>query len=275
MSAEATVWAWEEQKEIPPNEGILLLALADNATDDGLYIGGHEMLQEKMGVSYTTVSRLLGKLEERKLFVRRPQYSESGGREKDAIRLAMKPCDEGGLHRGSTRTRQEFGTEERKEDPPRGTRRRLSLPDIPLGIEIPDEIQKDAEQFLWAKRKVGGKVITPEEMLVAAAALAEFNRQAETHQGLASVLTSIIGRVRDRPSWDAEKHVRLVQSAFRIRWWERNGRRGGRLTPAVIYGNERCFENVALDAVDEAAGKGKKIEQRRGRFQRTRSVEED
>lgn len=276
MSAEATVWAWG-QYELTPAEKVTLLAIADQADMSGLYGGGWTKLEEMTGAAYTTVSRHVKKFEDADLCERREvdrtwyirlalREQEPSRDASDASRSASSP----------PRAQQDSETKQRKEAPPRGRRRRLSLPDIPLGIEIPDEIQKDAEQFLWAKRKVGGKIVTPEEMLIAAAAMSEFNRQADSHQGLASALTSIIGRVRDRPSWDAEKHVRLVQSAFRIRWWDRRPARGsGRLTPAVIYGNERCFENVALDAADEKAGKQQKIEQRRGRFRRTRSVEED
>lgn len=138
---------------------------------------------------------------------------------------------------------------------------------------------QDAQEFLAQKRKVGGKVVTPEEMLRAAAAMAEFNRQAGTDQGLASSLEQIVGRLRDRPSWDAEKVVRLVQSAFVVRWWERPGdpRRPPprRLTPAPIFGNARCFEMVVQDAADLAAGKTEVVEERRGRFDRAGAVTRD
>lgn len=268
MSAKATGWAWSVDG-LSPAEKITLLAIADQADADGTYASGMSLLSMMTGAAYTTVSRHLAKFEERGLLSRATRE----------IRLKMSRATRGSDSRHASEPRVRAsgsGEKERKEDHPRGrTVRDAILPKLPLGVDIPDDMFQDAVAFLKAKRKVGGKIITPEEMLIAAAAMAEFNRQAETHQGLASSLTPIIGRIRDRPSWDAEKHVRLVQSAFRIRWWERNGRRGGRLTPAVIYGNERCFENVAMDAADEKAGKPKEIEKRRGRFRRTRSVEED
>lgn len=89
--------------------------------------------------------------------------------------------------------------------------------------------------------------------MLAAASLAEFNRQAGTDFGLGANHGSIVMRIRERPSWDAPRHIRLVQSAFRFRWWERQGS-SRRPTPAVIWGNERCFEQVVQDAVEEARG---------------------
>jgi hypothetical protein len=119
---------------------------------------------------------------------------------------------------------------------------------------VADDISQDAVELLKAKTKVGGKMVTQQEMGVAAAALDEINSSADRSFSLGPHLTAIVGRVREHPSWDAAKHRRLVQSAFRFRWWERNGKQR-RLTPAVIYGNERVFENCVQDAHDEASGR--------------------
>lgn len=135
--------------------------------------------------------------------------------------------------------------------------------------DVPAEFVEDGVELLRRKTKVDGRIVTPPEMARAAAALAEFNRQADSGLGLGPNLRNVVMRIRERPSWDAAKHVRLVQSAFRIKWWERQGRRrGGRLTPAVIYGNERVFEAVSEDAKDEAKGNTAKVEERRGKFDR-------
>lgn len=127
----------------------------------------------------------------------------------------------------------------------------------------------DAEEFLRRKQKVGTHVVRPEEMSVAAVCMATFNQLAGTDQGLGPNLTRIVGRVREHPSWDHAKHVRLLHAAFEVRWWERNGqRRPGAVTPAVIYGSSECFVNVANDAADLAAGREREIEQRRGKYDR-------
>jgi len=135
------------------------------------------------------------------------------------------------------------------------------------------EIVLDGLDLLRQGKKVDGKLITPREMGIAATALAAFNRCYEykkpggekvvkgSDYGLGGNLTSIVMRIREHPSWDASKHVRLVESAWRIRWWERNPER--RPGPNVIYG-VNSFENVVQDAGEEAAGESpSKIRKRR------------
>lgn len=140
--------------------------------------------------------------------------------------------------------------------------------------DIPDALVEDAGALLRQKRRVDGKVVTEEEMAVAAHALDEFNAQSGSEFGLGAHLTALVMRIRERPSMDAEKHRRLVQSAWRLRWWERQGGKRRRPTPAVIYGHSGVFENVVQDAVDEAKGREPQVD-RRGRYERTRDVEAD
>jgi hypothetical protein len=134
--------------------------------------------------------------------------------------------------------------------------------------EVPDEVRADAGALLQQKRKVGGKLVTPREMACAAAALAAFNREFEWKDrkgaefGLGSALTSIVMRVRERSTWDPARHVRLVESAWRIRWWETTGS-SRRPQPNVIWG-ERAFEQVVQDAGEEAEGKTQKVRYGRG-----------
>lgn len=128
---------------------------------------------------------------------------------------------------------------------------------------VPPDLLRDVNDLLRQKRKVGSKQVSEQEMMIAARAVAEFNRQLGSDYGLGAHLTAIVGRIRDRPSWDAAKHERLVQSAFRVRWWEKSGS-GRRPTPNVIY-SERSFESVVQDAADEAAGRTAEIRKRRGR----------
>lgn len=125
-----------------------------------------------------------------------------------------------------------------------------------LGIE--GDIINDGVELLRVGKKVDGRLVTPIEMAIATAAIDTFNRHYQhkgregSDYGLGANLKSIVMRARERPSWDVAKHVRLVESAWRIRWWERNGndRRPG---PNVIYGG-KSFEQVVQDAADEAAG---------------------
>lgn len=122
-----------------------------------------------------------------------------------------------------------------------------------VGLDVPDAMVADASELLRRKTKVGTRIVTAEEIAVAMAALAEFNRQAGYDYGLAAQLTALVGRVRERPHYKPEDHVRLVQSAWRLKWWEKRGSMR-RPTPAVIYGNAAVFEQVVADATDEKAG---------------------
>lgn len=129
--------------------------------------------------------------------------------------------------------------------------------------EVIPEVLADGLEFLRTGEKVNRHMVTPYEMAVAAAVIHAFNRCFEwkrpdgelvkgSEYGLGANLTPIVMCVRKRPSWDAAKHVRLVESAWRIRWWE-NGDASRRPTPKVIYGGG-AFENVAQDAAEEAEG---------------------
>lgn len=122
----------------------------------------------------------------------------------------------------------------------------------------------DGLELLRQGKKVDSKLVTPVEMAIAASAIATFNRRFEWKRpdgeiakgadyGLGANLKSVVMRIRDRPSWDAAKHVRLVEAAWKVRWWEQDGRSKRRPTPNVIYGSG-AFENVVQDAQDLAAG---------------------
>lgn len=127
--------------------------------------------------------------------------------------------------------------------------------------DVPDEMVADGLEFLTRKRKVNSQIVTPAEMAIAAAALAAYNREFEwegrkgSEVGLGSALTPIVMRIREHPSWDAAKHVRLVESAWRFRWWEQGGRKR-RPTPNVIW-SEKSFPEVVQDAKEEHEGKKK------------------
>lgn len=134
-------------------------------------------------------------------------------------------------------------------------------PDEPLAVTAPREVTLDAIEGLGQTHKVGGKVVTPRELALAATAIAAFNRCFEydgkkgSDYGLLANLTQVVMRIRERPSWDAAAHVRLVESAWRLRWWERSASRR-RPTPNVIW-SPKSFEQVVQDATAEKDAKDK------------------
>jgi len=122
-------------------------------------------------------------------------------------------------------------------------------------LETDAEMVVDALELLRQHRKVDGKVVTPHEMAIAAVALERFNRCFEwqgkpgSSFGLGGVLPELVMRIRDRPSWDSATHVRLVESAWRLRWWEKKAG-GRRPSPSVIW-SAKSFPQVVQDAADE------------------------
>lgn len=133
-------------------------------------------------------------------------------------------------------------------------------------VEVPDEMIAEGKALLRERRKVGNpsRAVTPAEMARAAAGLATFNRCFEwdgktgADFGLGSNLSMIVLRVRDRLVWDPAKHVRLVESAWRIKWWERQGGARRRPEPPVVY-SPKAFDKVAQDAKEEKEGGTKKV----------------
>lgn len=125
--------------------------------------------------------------------------------------------------------------------------------------DVSGEMMADARALLRKGKKVGGQLVTPEELACATAGLAAFNALYEWDGrngggfGIGAAVTSIVQRARERPSWDPATHVRLVESAWRLRWWEKSDQ-PRRPTPNVIWG-PKAFEQVVQDAEDEKAGR--------------------
>lgn len=303
--------------KLAPGDKFLLVAIANIVNEAGIGFPGRERLAEMTGWDRATVSRHLKALEERRLIARAERRRANGSRTSDwtvvapgrcaasrapiksplrdddfpaEVMALLEPPDDGCVSSGDdlqgddlppgqvALSRSPEPSEEPSDRTSSFSDRARELAGDLSGL-APPEMAADANSLLVGKARVDGRVVTAREIAVAAAALAEFNRQAGSDYGLGAHLTPLVMRSRERPSWDAATFVRLVQSAFRIRWWERRrrGDAGGprRVTPQVVFGNPRCFENVVQDAVDEKAGRGAEVELRRGRFVRSRSVEDD
>jgi hypothetical protein len=236
-------------------------------------------LAQMAGVSVRTLDENVTALEEADLIFRQKRWA-------DGLNLpnlwALGAAPGGGAARGTTPgSRTSAGDDPQHPSTSSGSSSSGSkevgsgpaaLP-LPEGVDIPDDLLADAGELLRRKQKVGTQLVRPEEMVIAAAAIAEFNRQADSDFGLGAHVRAVVGRIRERPSYTADAHVRLVQSAFRLKWWEKFGR-GGRATPAVIYGNAAVFEQVVQDATDEKKGRAvADTPQRRKRFERQGAAE--
>lgn len=280
MSAEATLAVMEHATGTDA-EWRLLMLLANEANRDGVVSGvSMEVLAKRMTKSLRGVAGVKGRLKESgQLEV----LEDGGGRGRPAVYWLNLP----GMHRPETPQDSVESSHETpqpaapKADPGSSSTTTTSSSSskgkdrdfvLALGSAVDPDLEAEAEiiddglGLLRQGRKVGnpGKVVSPFEMAIAAAAIAAFNRCFEwkrpdgktvkgSDYGLGGNLTSIVQRIRDRPSWGVEKHVRLVESAWRIRWWEKGGSSERRPHPNVIYGG-KSFDNVVQDAADEAAG---------------------
>jgi hypothetical protein len=278
-------WAWDQDAQA--NALLVLLAYADESADDGTYqIGDQEELAAKTGLTSRSVSTNAGKLEGAGLLRRHPRY-EAGRRIKDVVKLGVDGTldlpedisgtaalpekssggDLQGKGRSATYRKNLRGASSSTPTNRDSEGRRSARQNLPLVSDrVPDSMRTDADALLHRKTKVGDRLVTPEEMALAAGALAEFNRLAGYDYGLGAHLKAIVGRIRERPRLGAAEYLRLAESAWRLRWWERNGK-GRRPTPAVIYGNAGVFEQVIADASDEKAGREQQPA-RKKRFER-------
>lgn len=90
MSLYALSWAFG--LALPPNEKIVLLALADCENDETLRCDPSQAhLADKSSLSERTVREMLKALEQRELIARHKQGSTHGGRRPDTYRLGCRP----------------------------------------------------------------------------------------------------------------------------------------------------------------------------------------
>lgn len=272
MSAAALVWAW--QTSFSTSAKIVLLACADQAAEQGDLQVPQTQIAEMTGLSERAVRQNLARLEEAGALRRYPQ-TQFGQRVADVIVLAVGGVTDlpayraGGVRLpayraggkpmvvGSPPADPATGTICRSLHPltdSKGVDGRRARHELPVDLDAPVALLADAQELLAGRVKVGSRVVDVAEMTRAVVALAEFNRHAGYDYGLSAHLTRVVSRVRERPSFEREHFVRLVASAWRVRWWERRGN-GRRPTPAVIFGNADVFDAVVQDAIDERAGR--------------------
>lgn len=88
MSVEATTWAWR-QPDLTPSERLVLVALADHASNDGACWPGLRGLAEKVDLTRRTVRRIVASLEERELLQREQRRDGDGRQTSNLIVLQM------------------------------------------------------------------------------------------------------------------------------------------------------------------------------------------
>jgi hypothetical protein len=265
MSAEATIAVFNHAQGSDVQKWTLGV-LANSASHDGVIAIGRGELARRLGKTEKAAGQILGKLRESGQLM---LLEDGGGRGKTNVYwLNLPGIEEPELRRladkkGGIEDPPAAPAPPSPDGPPRPGKKSSSseaaFVEALRDAEVPDEMLADAKALLQKGKKVGGQLVTPEELACAAAGLAAFNELYEwdgrqgANFGIGAAVTSIVQRARERPSWDPATHVRLVASAWRLRWWEKtdNPRRP---TPNVIWG-PKAFEQVVQDAEDEKAGR--------------------
>jgi len=100
-----------------------------------------------------------------------------------------------------------------------------------------EDSEKKGSASKEPRPRVGGKLVTDEEVKLASSIIASFNKQAGTSLSVRPHLTPIIGRVRERPTLTASQHGKIISAVFAAEhWWtDPPG-------PRIIYGNAAQFE---------------------------------
>ena len=231
---------------------LVLLALADNAHDDGIAWPGHRLLAEKAMLSERTVSRAiselesLGEIEQRK--------AQLGKRRINVYRI----CITGLLDPDYTRvplTLDSPFTGSHIDASSEGTTghpdtARLDIHDTeamaqPRTGQEPSEgtgPSANAEGAYGRPGTVNRKRVTDSEYDLACAVLAAFNEFAGSRYRSADWVGKIVSRIREHSQLGIQQHRAIIASAFADPWWR------GDASPSVIYGNAGIFERTLLNA---------------------------
>lgn len=110
--------------------------------------------------------------------------------------------------------------------------------DAPSPKDVTEDA-KDPETPPSPRPAVVNRIRTTEaERELAAAVLADFNRQAGTRYTSPDFLGKIIMRHREHPELDAAAHGDVIRRQLARPWWN------GAASPSVIYGNGGLFERA-------------------------------
>lgn len=201
MSGEVVGWAFK-RPDLSPTQKLVLVAIADNAQDDGMAFPGKKLLVRKTGLGQSTVYRALDELEEKGCL--------SKGEDDRGVECYW------------------LSVPEREENSQSGKSNSQSGKTL---IEEPS-VEPSKKQ-----RRVNKKLVSDSELSLAAAVVQLFNSSAGTELSVDAHLTPIVGRIRERPAYTEEHHRRIIEAVFAgEHWWT------GPPTPKVIYGNPSIFE---------------------------------
>lgn len=204
-------------KKIGVNEAIFLQqlhywSLHKEPDDDGyvwVYKSQAEWLEEMPWLGERTLRRVTDRLRDEHGFIAEKQPEGTNRRKHyrvlyEALPEAAKMAGSTGQNGRLTNTSTEKTTENQKSKP---------------------------------KKKVNKKLVSDNELSLAAVVVDLFNSSAGTALSVEAHLTPIVGRIREHPDYGERQHRAIIEAVFAgEHWWT------GPPSPKVIYGNPSIFE---------------------------------
>lgn len=209
MSGKVVGWAFGEgrERELSPTARYVLIAYGDNANEgDGKCWPDKAEIVEKTGLSQATVYRAIKALEAEGLLI---FTKDQKGRE--CIYLSVPWFS----HSEKDDSQGEKANSHSEKRSNKGT------------VKEPSQ----------GRKTVNRKIVSDDELALAAAVVVAFNSSAGTELTVEAHLTPIVGRIREKPDYTEDHHRRIIEAVFAgEHWWT------GPPTPKVIYGNPAIFE---------------------------------
>lgn len=120
--------------------------------------------------------------------------------------------------------------------PSRSGEPHLNLTEVPSQSQSQSKSPEKVQPVARPRARVAGEPVTDEELELATRILEAFNETAGSGYELATWLTPIVGRIREKPDYTAAQHAAIIRANFKNPWWQ------DRPSPKVIYGNAAAFE---------------------------------
>lgn len=113
MSNKAMDWAWEQ--DLPPMEKLVLVAMADNASEDGICWPGQKFVAKKCGIKRESVNRVIKRLIKKGKIKLEHRYDDEGRQKSNRYILDLFGCD-AGSHRGDAKSQGSVTEDHREGD---------------------------------------------------------------------------------------------------------------------------------------------------------------
>lgn len=203
----------------------VLVKLADFANDEGTSWPSIGRIAQDTEIPERTVKRKLAWLEAEGFIERRRSRGEGG--QFGLTFYIIRPQPEATVAPGTAGHGEPPGA-----NAPASTR-------VPFPVSEPSE--GTPPKAPPRPLKVDNQPVTDSELELATAVLAVWNDRAKSNPPFRaeSWIRKIVMRIREHPDLDLDGHTSVIEGALADPWWT------GASSPAVVYGNDSLFEQVA------------------------------